>query len=323
MSNPKCLALNIESITKKFEYLKKRMFYHESQLLKCLEFNTSRILAIDFLNYFAEDADFNFKNKRYFYCLYLLNISYLDLKLRSVSQSLLAFSIVYFVNRIFSKDEEWPLTKNDSSTNNLLKMTTKKVAYLKVNDRFEEWNNVLANFHSKFASAMDHIVRIGDNPQKTLQTSYENRFLSRVSNSFIFDSRKNIQSDRSIDEKENCCPLVFVENSEKECIENSVQNRPVFTQKNLNKQKGENKSTGIPKKKPLHIPNKKISSFKLLIGKNLLSGRDQESLIDNGDIVRPQHVIYKEIEFDFSKVKSIAMDMFNGKCSFIVDTSFL
>jgi len=138
------------------------MFFHESELLKCLNFNTSRILAIDFLNYFTEDAGFNSKNKRYFYCLYLLNISYLDPKLRSLSQSLLAFSIVYFVNKIFSKDEEWPLTKTDTSSNNMLRMSTKKIAYLKVNDRFAEWKKVSKEFQSKFLSAMDDVVRIGD-----------------------------------------------------------------------------------------------------------------------------------------------------------------
>jgi hypothetical protein len=289
------------------------MFYHESELLKCLQFNTSRILAIDFLNYFAEDAGFNSKNKRYFYCLYLLNISYLDPKLRSLSQSLLAFSIVYFVNRIFSKDEEWPLTRVDTSTNNVLKMTTKKIAYLKVNDRFEERNKVISNFHSKFLSAMDEVVRVGDGPQIIPQTSHENRFLSKVSNSIIADSRKNIQTDRSLTDKENLCPFVSVENSEKGNTKSGFQNRSVFTQKNLNKQKEGDKSTGIPKKNPLHIPNKKISSFKLLIGKNLLSGREQESVTDHGEGIRPKHIIYKEIEFDFSKVKSMAMDVFNGK----------
>ena len=59
MSNPKCLALNIEPVAKKLEFLKKRMFFFESELLRCLEFNTSRVLAVDLLNYFAEDAGFD------------------------------------------------------------------------------------------------------------------------------------------------------------------------------------------------------------------------------------------------------------------------
>lgn len=311
------MALNIQPVSKKFEFLKKRMFYHESQILKCLEFNTSRILAIDFLNYFAEDAGFNSKNKRYFYCLYLLNISYLDPKLRSRSQSLLAFSIVYFVNRIFSKDEEWPLTRTDTSNNNILKMATKKIAYLKVNNRFEERNQVIKNFNSKFLSAMDEVSRIGDIPQSSLQISNENRFLSKMSNSIIADSKQNNQTDRSHTDKENHCPFVSVENSEKGNIKSGINNKSVFTQKNLNKHKEEDKSTGIPNKNPLHVPNKKISSFKLILGKNLLSGREHDSLMDNPDLTRAKHIVYKEIEFDFSKVKSMAMDVFNGKCYYL------
>jgi len=122
--------------------------------------------------------------------------------------------------------------------------------------------------------------------------------------------------DQSLVEKENVCPLISVENSEKGFKKHNSKNRSVFTQKNTNKQKEEDKSTGIPNVKSQIVPNKKISSFRLLIGKNLL--RDQESQLDNGDISRSKPVMYKEIEFDFSKVKSMAMDVFNGKTFLLI-----
>lgn len=300
LSNPKCLALNIPQTSKKLDFLKKRMFYHESQILKCLEFNTSRILAIDFLNYFAEDAGFNSKNKRYFYALYLLNISYLNPKLRSISQSLLAFAIIYFVNRIFSKDHEWPSSRADTSNANLLNSSTKKIVFLKVKERFEAWNKCQKDFKEKFYSGMDDIKRIGDSPGKNFNR--DNRFLSKMSNSVYGDSRRNIATDRSL--KGNS--KIFGSNS----IENNLkknETRTVFTQKNAKKE-NEDKSTGISQvRKRVDIPNN-ISSFKLILGKSQMLSKENEISEDTQNKLK-----FKEIEFDFSKVKSVAMDVFTGK----------
>ena len=299
LSNPKCLALNIPQTSKKLDFLKKRMFFHESQILKCLEFNTSRILAIDFLNYFAEDAGFNSKNKRYFYALYLLNVSYLSPRLRSISQSLLAFAIVYFVNRIFSKDHEWPSSRTDSSSENLLNSSSKKIVFLKVKQRFEAWNKCHKDFREKFQSAMDSVSRIGDAQEKS-RPQKENRFLSKASNSFYGDSRRNI-TDRSIKGGSPIFKADSIENNFKK-----DETRSVFTQKNGKKMK-EDKSTGISQmKKRVDLPNN-ISSFKLILGKS--QGLCRENEIENSQT----KINFKEIEFDFSRVKSVAMDVFTGK----------
>lgn len=290
------------------------MFFYESELLKCLEFNTSRILAIDFLNYFAEDAGFDFKNKRYYYCLYLLNISYLSLKLRSISQSLLAFSIVYFVNRIFSREQEWPLTRVGSSTN-LLKNSTKKLAFLTVNRRFEEWEKAKQSYQNKFLSALDEIARIGESSQLSNNFIIKDcRFLSKISNSITNeDSRRNLPSERSFFDKDNKINLNSMENSKQTNFITDPRTKSVFTIKNVKKIEDENKSTGISQmhKRP-NIPNSKISAFDITLNKpqNLIQGT--ESLAEGSNKTLKKPILYKNIEFDFSKVKSIALDVFNG-----------
>lgn len=308
LSNPNCLANNISQTSKKLDFLKKRMFFFESQILKCLEFNTSRILAIDFLNYFAEDAGFNSKNKRYFYALYLLNISYLNPKLRSISQSLLAFSIVYFVNKIFSKDHEWPSTRTDSSQKNLLNSSTKKILYLKVKERFQEWEKCQNEFKEKFNSALDEVTRIGDSPSISINLPFkDNKIFKKDLNSLFSDSRRNIKTEKS--PKQNSS--IFASESERNIINRENETHTVITQKNKDCQ--EDKSTGISRvQKHIHIPNKKISSFRLIMGKSHNMSRERESVKDKEDVSQ-QKDLFKEIEFDFSKVKSVAMDVFTGK----------
>ena len=293
------------------------MFFYESEILSCLEFNTSRILTIDFLNYFAEDAGFNSKNKRYFYSLYLLNISYLSLKLRSIPQSLLAFSIVYFVNRIFAKDQEWPPTRADPS--NLLR-PTKKIAFLKVGERFEEWSQVVHAFHKKFSSALDEIVRIGEAPNKLNRNLVQdNRFLSKISNSLKSDSRRNNLTDRSLADKENKVNLDSIENSKNRNMGKDPQSKSVFTQKNKKRCPEGDKSTGNSRvQSQMNVPRNKISSFRIMLGKSPMTGKDQDSGQDNPDFCPQKVSIFKEIEFDFSRVKSVAMDVFNGTFIFFI-----
>ena len=316
MSNPKCLALNIEPVAKKLEFLKKRMFFFESELLRCLEFNTSRVLAVDLLNYFAEDAGFDFSRKRYFYCLYLLNISYLSLKLRSHSQSLLAFAVVYFVNRIFSKDEEWPSTREESSPN-LLKAASKKVAFLKLDARFKEWTEALQSFRAKHTSGLDGVTRIGETALPAFRAfQKEARFLSKFSNSVNEESRRQIAVELS--EKENRCNLESVENSRQANFVGEPKTKSVFTAKNGEKCADENKSTGVSRgQRRSDFPNKKISAFDILSNKSHLQVRDFESVVDAGDTsTAKKNISYKEIKFDFSRVKSVALDVFNGTFSF-------
>lgn len=291
-------------MNKKLEFLKKRMFFHEARLLRIVDFDTSRVLAIDFLNYFAEDAGFNSPSKRYFYCLYLLNVSYLSPKLRSLSQSLLAFAIVYFVNRIFAGDEDWPVTRMDSSTHNLLGLRTKKLASLRLNDRFAEWFKCVDAFQGQFRTALDEITRVGDTSTQEMRSRQEYRFLSKMSNSVKEDTGPNVGSDASCAEKENMGPPQSVENSHRNTCKSKTQS--IFTQKNLNKHVKEDKSTGVSRVQPAHVPSKTISSFRVLT-KGGATGREMEP-----SEARTK-TRFREIEFDFAKVKSVAMDVFNGK----------
>lgn len=107
--------------------MKKQLFSYEAKILATLSFNTSRVLIIDFLHYFIVDARIPQNSKMFHYCFYLLNISYLSPKLQSISKSLLAFSIVYFVIKIFGKIKEWPLEQTITS-----KTCTKTFLYLKI-----------------------------------------------------------------------------------------------------------------------------------------------------------------------------------------------
>lgn len=288
-------------MSKKLDFLKKRMFFHEARLLRNIDFDTSRVLAIDFLNYFAEDAGFNSPSKRYYYCLYLLNVSYLSPKLRSLRQSLLAFAIVYFVNRIFSGDEDWPPTKVDVSGQNFIGLSTKKIAMLKLKERFAEWTQCGEAFRDRFRTGMDDVCRVGDSVAQTAQSRREYRFLSKLSNSVREDSRHNIGSEPLSGDKDNACLVGSIESSQRNAAKTGSLS--VLTQKQCNKPAKEDKSTGVSRVQPAHVPSKTISSFRVLAKGGALA-RETEA---------GEKSQFRDIEFDFAKVKSVAMDVFNGK----------
>ena len=146
------------------------MLFYESEVLRCLNFKVSRILAIDFLNYFAFDAAFNPKEKRYYYAKYLLNISYQNLKLRSISKSLLGFSIVYFVNRIFGKRSEWPL-ENSNNSPNVNQCRTKKTFCLKLHKNLKEYKLFQKEFQNNYITELNSLNRIS-----AKQKNYKNVF---------------------------------------------------------------------------------------------------------------------------------------------------
>jgi hypothetical protein len=232
---------------------------------------------------------------------------------------LLAFSIIYFVNRIFSREQEWPLTREGSS-GNLLKNSTKKLAFLTVNKRFKEWEALRKDYQNKFFSALDQVVRIGDSCIASKQMITKDcRFLSKISNSINEDSRRNLPSERSCYDKENKINLKSIESSRHANFIADPHTKSVFTIKNVKKIEDENKSTGISQmQKRLNIPNNKISAFNVTLSKvqNLL--KESDSLGEGSETTLKKPTIYKEIQFDFSKVKSIALDVFNGKSSLYI-----
>lgn len=130
MQNPKFNFKNFDSEKQKMNLLRNQLFIYESEILDCLQFNTSRILAIDFLNYFIIDANIQQNSKMFHYCFYLLNIAYMSPQLQSISKSLLAFSIVYFVTKIFGQSSEWPV-QNEIKFDSI----SKSVLNLKIKDK--------------------------------------------------------------------------------------------------------------------------------------------------------------------------------------------
>jgi hypothetical protein len=126
LQNPKLIFKNIQSDQKKIILMKKQLFSHEAKILSSLQFNTSRVLVVDFLQYFIVDADIPLNSKMYHYCFYLLNISYMSPKLQSLPKSLLAFSIVYFVSKIFSSNKHWPLEETVSPGKSVLHLSISK-----------------------------------------------------------------------------------------------------------------------------------------------------------------------------------------------------
>ena len=196
-------------------------------------------------------------------------------------------------------------------------LNIKKIAFLKVNMRFKEWTEALENFRSKFSSGLDGVVRIGDCASITSPAMHkETRFLSKISNSINEDSRRLIQMDQSGADKENKCNLGSIENSRQTNFIGEPKTKSVFTVKNGEKCADENKSTGISRvQKRSHFPHKKISAFDILSNRSHLQVRDFESVLDHGESTVKKSISYREIKFDFSRVKSVALDVFNGTLS--------
>lgn len=296
------------------------MFFYESEILQCLEFNTSRILTIDFLNYFAFDANFEMKGRRYFYSLYLLNISYHNLKLRSISKSQLAFSIIYFVNKIFGKGDQWPPEKTDSSIS-LKNRKTKKTVFLNLKEKLKTWNDYKSEYHENFISYTDKITRIGDVAPKIISKMENDRFLSKISNKLIDENLKyNCLAERYSKENGKHKNLVSSNGSKSSQKENICQLLSVPRDKNTNNgSKGQ--STGLTSYNlRSNLPRSKISCFQIPLGKNVKNIKDYESRSDDSlksgqrDTFNQPNTVKTglDIQFDFSKIKSIAMDVFLG-----------
>ena len=141
LSHPDCPANNFEMIKDKIDCLKQILFKLESDILSSLEFNTSRILTIDFINYISFDAGFLVNSKEYNYCLYLLNICYYSRKLISLPKSLLAMSIVYFVGKIFAKEKY--IKKGDNHFS------------LKIKEKMKNFEKINREFKSQFILKLD------------------------------------------------------------------------------------------------------------------------------------------------------------------------
>lgn len=155
LSNPNCKANEMDSTISKIDYLKQRLFYLESQILACIQFNTSKILTIDFIHYFAFNTGFSPHSKELNFCLYLMNICYHSLIMQSLPKSLLGCSIVYFVCKIFGKENmnfEKNMNKGDQGESHLVHVGRQK--------KLELFYNCQKIFQNKFRSNLEE--RIGD-----------------------------------------------------------------------------------------------------------------------------------------------------------------
>jgi hypothetical protein len=83
----------------------------EEKLLHSLDFDTSRILAFDFLHLFASDIGLQHSPKVLHFSHFLLVVSQLNPELLPVPRILLAFSALYLANRLFGKPDKWPKIK--------------------------------------------------------------------------------------------------------------------------------------------------------------------------------------------------------------------
>ena len=175
------------------------MFRYESEILNSINFETSRILIIDFLYYYIKDINIPFNSKIYNYCFYMLNLSYLSPKLKSLSKSLLAFSIIYYVTKIFKFEIEWP--KKIYSINSV---NDKVFVYMKCVERYKMLNSFENEIETKFK--MNKTERIGDNlfkeeQEKEKENENENKNLLQNS---IASKRISVLINKNQTNNKNC-----------------------------------------------------------------------------------------------------------------------
>lgn len=148
---------DIKCHEKKYNSLKNQLFYYEAEILNTLNFETSRILTIDLLNCYIIDANISPNSKAFYYCFYMLNLSYLNTNLVSLSKSLLAYSIVYFVVKIFGKGDTWPPLYMNSEFDNksFVGLNTETTFNLFFNHDYEIKQDFKINSNTRIG---DHLI---------------------------------------------------------------------------------------------------------------------------------------------------------------------
>lgn len=308
------------------------MFYYESQVLASLEFNTSRVLTIDFLNLFAFDAGFGPKDKRRNFALYLLNTSYLSPNLCSIRKSLLAFSIIYFVNKIFGKGKEWPRVLNDDKTSKNKENDApqaKTMLGLFFEGRMGLSEQVRKDFEQRFRfEPIGHSTRVkiqeegrsnADNSQslkicsgRRLNVNPSHPPTYTVHNPAIFSNANNTPHIQPTPCSNRILSLAS-ENMHLDTTsadlrtQQNSQNNNEITSSGRAKDSTEC-STGLPLQKfGVEKQLKKISSFRIINPKaSQVLGRE----LDKGDA--GYLLSLPMVQFEVGKVKNIAMDVFQS-----------
>lgn len=311
------------------------MFYYESQVLASLEFNASRVLTIDFINLFAFDAGFGQKDKRRYFALYLLNTSYLSPNLCSIRKSLLAFSIIYFVNKIFGKGKEWPRVVNDKQHSKHQDNKendapqAKTMLSLFFENRMQPAEQIRKEFEQRFKfEAIGHDTRLRiqeegrsnvDNNQSLkgcscqgLPGNLSHPTTCTLQNPSVFSNANNnaqihptLCSNRILSlASEN---LHLDTTSADLRTQQNSQNNNEITSSGRAKDSTEC-STGLPVQKfGVEKQLKKISSFRIINPKaSQVVGRE----LDKGDA--GYLLALPMVQFEVGKVKNIAMDVFQS-----------
>lgn len=107
-SNQELFALSEEHRIALFSAL---LLKTEEKLLQSLNFETSRVLAFDFLSLFACDVGVHFPPRVVHFAHFLLVVSSLNPRLVGIPRVLLGFSALYLSNRLFGDSERWPKVK--------------------------------------------------------------------------------------------------------------------------------------------------------------------------------------------------------------------
>lgn len=98
----------------------------EETLLQSLHFETSRVLAFDFLAVFASDAAFAPRVAAFAH--FLLVVARLSPELADAPRALLGFSALYLSNRLLGREQPWPQTGDAEPVFTLNLFVTQRVA---------------------------------------------------------------------------------------------------------------------------------------------------------------------------------------------------
>lgn len=300
------------------------MFFYESEVLSCLQFNTSRVLTIDFLNLFAFDAGFEKNDKRRLFALYLLNLSYLSPSLSSIKKSLLAFSIVYFVNKIFGKGKEWPKSsestqENENQNEASQAPKTKTILGLFFEDKMQSAEKIRQSFEQnfKFYAAVSNNSKERRSAQSNLDDPAINSNQNNTLKPYGICSQRNntICSNRILSlASENL--HIDANSADLRTLQNSQNNNEITSS---GRAKDSNKcSTGLPPQKGgVEKQLKKISSF------TILNPKAQISAAPKPDKNSFDYLLgLPPVEFELWKVKNIAMDVFQSIFLFFIENNF-
>ena len=92
-------------------FFSKSILNLEQEILTVLNFETSRVLTVDFLDLLTCDFPLKNRQKVLHFAQFIIMIAHYDQMLIRIPRNLLAFSALYFSNRLLGDSQTWPLNK--------------------------------------------------------------------------------------------------------------------------------------------------------------------------------------------------------------------